>query len=718
MNDRWEQIVRILIFGIIGLLLLAAGVGGAEADTEIINSNPDQCTELDPGTTQEFELTVDYDLGGETPGHIKITVSEEGYGSTTDEVDLSGYDSDDQVTFMTEGEIGDHWEEASVKISVYGKDSDGTSEIDEAYYDIVGSSYTCDPDPETIVGHVYDEEGENEHSGALTIERLSDGERELVDYGERQDGFFEYTDQSLLEPGEYRLAIYPDDSGYPPYWGYQDIELNEGEYKSISLDRGGVYTTEVHAIDSTGSKSDLQFEPGSEIEFELDVQRPRNGDEVAVETYLYPSGEEPDNNPDAVYEHGPIDRGPSTLEFKVPAPQSEGEYDVEFVVKTKFSELDNRLTTDVSSGPSIEVAELEPPQVVSKTPKQTQQKLVGYNELAFSLSTATVGDDSASIEWFVDDEYITGGDSMILNGADYEPGEYEIRASISDGIDETDDVDETWTVTVNEPVPPEIDSSEPTDESFEILSGGSKTFSVDANTNGGGELTYEWFQNENLVGTGDNVTQSFDRGGQHTIAANVTDEWGSTSTKTWDVEVQSFRDDPRVSTSVSTTQFEVQDQAELLTISVQNPAVNERTASVEVVTEPPSGVEVSGSHDATYGDSSARIHIETIEPGEGTSMRVDLRVSDDSLKGETISVPYQIQYYPDEKRDDYHTEKNTTQAIDIEDIEESSTLSEDESDLSEGESNNGTDDSVPGFTAPLGLVAIFMWVLYGARPQH
>ncbi|MXV63952.1 PKD domain-containing protein [Natronorubrum sp. JWXQ-INN-674] len=699
MSQRWGDVVLILGIAMLGAFVVASGSAHAATDVEIVDADPNQCTELEPGTTQEFELTVDYDIGGETPGHISVTVSEEGYGSTTDEVDLSGYESDDRVTFVTDGEVGNFWEEATVKVSVYAEDSIASSAIDEAYYNIAGSGQTCDANPETIVGQVYDKSGNLDSSGILTVERKSDGERELVEYGERNDGFFEFTDQALLEPGAYRLAIYPEEGGYPPYWGHRDITLSEGEYQSVPMERGGVYITDQHVVDATGSTDQLLFEPGSDIEFELDVNRPRNGDSVTVETYIYPVGDEPSNRPDAVYDHGAIGMGPSTLEFTAPTPQSEGEYEVKFVVETEFSDLDSQLTTDVASGPDLEVAPLEQPQVESKTPKHATQTLVGYNELPFSVSVISAGNGDATVEWFVDDERVATGKSMTIDGSDYELGEYEVRASISDGIDTTDDITQTWTVTLTESEPPELSRIEPAEEVIELRSGDTKTFALDAETDGGGDLSYEWSRDGTAIGTGDSVTQTFDRAGRYTITATVTDEWNATHTKAWTADVGSFRDDPRVTSTASTTEIGVREGVEFLSLSVQNPSVNERAAEVELITELPPGVEVTGNHDVTYGDGTTHIQVGTVAPGEGTSMRINLRVSDGSLRGETFSLPYAVQYYPAEKPDDYHTVNETTEII----VEESS---------DDGGPPSGTDDGTPGFTALLGIISVVSLILY------
>lgn len=715
--DQWGRgtvYVLVAVIAAAGAVGVFVGAVHASESADVTNADPSDCTRLEPGSYQQFEFTVDYDLGGKQPSHVTVGVSEDGYGHEVTEFDISDHDSNDQVTVSVTEYIGSDWEQAVASVSVYPADEISTSANDRVYYDIEGSSTVCDPDPEEIIGQTLDENGDPVSSAVVVAKRLSDGEQEIL-YAD-SNGFFESDDQSFLEPGEYRLYFYPDDDGSAGPWGYKEITLAEGESKYVPLERGGIYVTEYVIEDPTGATSNLQVNPGGDIEVELDVYRPRNGDYATIETYFYPKGGDRGETPDDIYEAGPVPTGPSSLSFTTQAPNYAGEYEVEFVVITEFSDIGGSGVTDSFIGPTVEVVEFEPPTITSISPEETYQVISGNEEMEFALSAESNVGSETEVDWYIDDEHFTAGESMVMNGTEFDEGKYELTASVSDGFAETADTTQTWTVEIESPEPPEIDRVQPTEERVEILSGESVSFAVDGYTDSGGTLEYAWFVDGYEIDTGDGTDHRFERAGTYTVTVAATDEWGSTTEKSWTVQVNSFRESPTVTSSVSTTEFDVQDQAEFLTVSVRNPEVNDRKASVEAIVELPPGIEVTGQKDVTTGDGSTQVLMGTIDPSQDESMRLHLRVSDDSLEGEEITIPYRVRYYPDNHPDDYHTEEEATEKIGVGDRDETDG---DDSQIVGGEddqtdTDEGTGDGNPGFTV---LSAIIALVVVGLKRQ-
>lgn len=424
----------------------AHGSETAETEAEILESDPAQCTAFEPGSEQSIDLRVAYDLAGESPDYVEVAISEEGYGGDPVTIDISDRESRDTVDLSFDGYVESDWDAAAVKVSVYADGAPGTSAIDHAYYAVEGSTTVCDPDPETVVGTAGDENGDDLTEGVVTLQRLEDGERDYTRLDDR--GFFEFDDQSLLEPGKFRLVLYPDENGYPPQWGYVEFELEDGEYKSLTpVERGGVYATEYDIKNDLDSSSSPRVAAGEDLKIELDVNRPRNGERVIVETYVYPRGEERGNAPDDVYDHGPISKGPSTLEIDVPAPRSPGEYEVEFVIQTEYYYLDEPARTDTVTVSDLRVVELESPSIETTAPDDGIVAVPEGETVPFEVDAhSTVSE--LEYEWFVDGTSVGTSAVYEFNAARFEPGERTVSVAVSDGSDRTDDATVEWTADV------------------------------------------------------------------------------------------------------------------------------------------------------------------------------------------------------------------------------------------------------------------------------
>lgn len=688
------------------VLLVVGGMGTVQASerADVVDATPEECDTLSAGSGQSFEFVVDYDLDGKHPSHITVGVSEDGYGHEVTEFDISDRGSNDQVVVSVDRYIGTDWEQAVASISVYAEGETSSSANDKVYYDVDGSTTECEPDPEEITVRGVNEDDNGLSSAYIVVQRLSDGEQQSKEAD--NDGFATFDDQTFLDSGAYRVHLYPK-GGYPPYYGYTEYDLANGESAYIRLERGGVYIRDHSASGTFDSSDTIQVQSGDSLPVDLDLYRPRNGDSATVQTYITEVGTNFDDVPDDEQNLGSVPSGPSTETVDVPVPTEPGEYKLRFDVESTFTDIGESTRTDIYNGPTFEVVELTPPNIVSSGPESERQTIVGAETLEFSIDADSPLTTDLSITWQVDGHEVSTGRTMVMDGRKYENGEYNVTATVSDGYDETEETTETWAVTVEESKPPTLERISPVEETINPTSGETVRFAVDGSTEHGGELTYTWAQDGDEIGTGPELEQTFNQAGTYTITARAEDEWGQTSSQRWTVDVESFRDAPSVSSTASAVSLEVTGSAEFMTVSIRNPDVNTRNASVEAIVEPPDGVEVRGVNgDTTDGDAATRVLLSTIEPGEQKSMRLEVAISDDALDGKRIEIPYDVTYYPSSLPDDYHTKDSGAVEVAVGDVPAKG---------SSGGLPNEADGS-PGFSTPMAGLALLILLGWVAKP--
>lgn len=569
---RWGQRVSrtaklSLGLGLLVAVLAVATVGAASAfdgDSVTVDSErPSECTAIAGGERQQFDFVVDYDLGNKDPDRISVQVKEEPYGEPTREIDISDRSSVDTVDVSVEEYIDPDWESVTVKVAVWADGETKATGTEELYYPVSGSGWECDPDPERINGHVDDGDGSDPPPGIVVVQRLSDKEDEFVEYRTDDDcpGCFSLEDQEFLDAGEYRIHVYGSDNGYPPYWGYVDIRLEEGESEYVSFDRGGVFATELQVSDRTGSTTDLRFGPGEEIKTELDVQKSRHGRNVEIEVYTFDAGGERGENPDAVYDPSRLDDGPNSYDFTFDAPANEGRYEVEYLVVTEFDD-EGELITDEVTGPTFEVKEYEPPRIDGYSPDDPTPSVGtdGALEFVVDVSDSDTSQEELSVEWYADEKKVGEGSDFVFDGSEYDGEEVLLEVIVSDDTSETENAIEAWTIELIDP--PVVDEIEPDVSTVDV--GEEIEFVARASDPGDNTpLSYTW-EIENEVYTGSGITHAFDSVGKHDVRLTVENTRGiaverAFTMKTRNVEPKLEPETPSTgsidATTGSTTQF-------------------------------------------------------------------------------------------------------------------------------------------------------------------
>jgi len=194
------------------------------------------------------------------------------------------------------------------------------------------------------------------------------------------------------------------------------------------------------------------------------------------------------------------------------------------------------------------------------------------------------------------------------------------------------------------------------------------------------------------------ATYQFEEAGEHSVTIEVSDELGNSKSVQWRVTSHPFNALPTFAEQSSSNQITLEGKTDLLTFAVQNPTVNDKDIVAEIVAEVPNGVSISAASDASSGSAAIQSTTQTISPGQQSSMRLSITVEDESLKGETISIPYVTRYYSADNRDVIYTNNRESLEVLI------------GADTKPTDSNSGsTSDSTPGF-GPLMLLYALMIV--------
>ena len=515
--------IRSFIAAIVVLTGLSLVPASAADSLLTTNADPAECTTLETGT-QTFTLTVEYDLGNNQPDYLSVAVSEDGYGSVDKEVDLSGRSSQGTVTFEVTDTVESGWEQATVQYDIWSQSDDFTAAAsDRTRYAVLGSDSSCEGNPETVTVDLTDSDG-NVPSGSVyaTLSDQGTGDSSTT---AAENGLAKFTDNEFVEPGTYYLEVVQNDPY--EYWGHTEISVDDGESAFESFERGGVYLTGTRVDGGDGASVGV----GESISVTLDAARPRNGEEVMVETYVYPTGETRPEIPDETYTHGKVSSGLNDIEYAIEAPQSSGEYQVDFVVKTSFSRSDisDYLTTDVVTGPTITVETFEPPSIGSSEPTEEVVNVGPDERQTFSVSVSDP-DSTPTVQWYVDGSRIDTGSRYEFTASEFGAGQHTVRAEVSDGSSRTSDTRREWTVDIAEA--PEITSVSP--GNTEVFLGETVTFDADTDSTG---LDYQWSVGDRTF-EGSSVETTFDSAGAETVEVAVTNDRGVTTRQSFVVTVE------------------------------------------------------------------------------------------------------------------------------------------------------------------------------------
>lgn len=843
-----------IIVVVVSLVLVAGGAaafGTAASESATISwSSPTECSTVQPDATQLFSLEVSYDLGNQNPGKITVTVSEDGYGDRDKTIDLSGYQSTDTATFDVSEYVDSSWEKVTISVHVFPEGSTTTGASDSVRFAVDGSGYSCETNPEEISGVVSVPGSDSPPPGLVVAERLSDGEIEYVEYDTGGDcaGCFEFTSNTFVEPGDFRMHFYGSDSGYPPYWGYEDVSLSDGDSEWLELERGGVYHTSMNILDDAPEDDTLRLPPGGTGDVEMTLQRPRHGSRVSVAIYIHQSGSSRSDSPSQVYDHGSVSQGPNDVSFSFAAPQAEGTYEIDLLVRTYFPDLSNSYITDVIEGPTFTVDAYEPPTITGYDPGEASVSVGMDGAKTFSVTASDPDTSSSALSyvWYVDGTRVHSGTQFEFDASEWGGGAHEVRVEVSDDSSRTRDANFSWEMTVIEapvidsvepgntevvagtPVDfsvsaqdpggynplsyrwtidgqtyqdqevthtfnevgthqisvevensrgvttektyvvtitnddPTIERSSPTSESASVRAGSAKRFvvrvanrdaspaTVTMEVNGeqvaskevsqpsrqvtfkrtftepgkrtvtftvedahgtkaslsydlsvksrpptfdswspessslssvrsgetlsfeatatdpdGESVSYEWFIDGEYSGSGQSFSHQFNANGEYTVEVVAKDDSETAKRHEWTVVVSSFRQQPQIDAQITARSIETEGKREFVTVSFQNPGVNDRTARVELLVRPPDGITITSGKNVDESDPAQFVSYAIAEPGSQTSLSLKIAINDDSLAGRTLQIPYRIIFYPEGHPNDVSVVKNGTIPISV-----------------------------------------------------
>ncbi|GGL68109.1 PKD domain-containing protein [Halocalculus aciditolerans] len=285
------------------------------------------------------------------------------------------------------------------------------------------------------------------------------------------------------------------------------------------------------------------------------------------------------------------------------------------------------------------------------------------------------------------------------------PGSHSVELVGRDGHGASSSVSWDVKVTSRKPV---FESWSPEVGRMTALTPSTWNFSAEARDPEGQSVTYEWSVDGSYVSDGTELRKQFTTHGEHTVSVTAIDPQGVNRTHEWAVVTKSFTVEPNVRNHATEQEVNVDNgTTTFLSVSMQNPQVNNRSAEVEFVIDLPSGVAIkrmANVHASSTGDA---VGSATLRPGDEKSMRLGIFVKDESLRGESVTVDYEVRYYPSGRKGDYHSVLDQSSTIDL--VGNQETQAE--------KANQLTVTGSPGFTVVSGLLALGVGILVALRRQ-
>jgi hypothetical protein len=356
-------------------------------------------------------------------------------------------------------------------------------------------------------------------------------------------------------------------------------------------------------------------------------------------------------------------------------------------------------TQDTLQTERTEIPDQEPTANFDYSPKNPSTK----DRIVFDPSTSeAVGSRIISYRWFINGNPAYRGEELDTNFD--EPAVYIVELEVRDTAGNTDRISKSIAVGDKEDRVDNpnftLERRSPESKQLEKNKGESVGFTAEIDADKIPEATKSLFVDGSLVSQSEvdssdlRSTYQFEEYGEHTVQMEVKGVAGKSDTLQWDVTTHPFNSVPIAAEQSSTEQLDTKSEVEILTFSVENPSVNEREITSQLVTQLPDGVSVSGTAGASAATSAIQTANETISPGQQESMRLSISVEDDSLQGETIRVPYQIRYHPSNNNSVVYTNNEGSLAVQV----------------GNDESQNGTSDSSPGFGSGITVLSLVLAV--------
>jgi len=311
------------------------------------------------------------------------------------------------------------------------------------------------------------------------------------------------------------------------------------------------------------------------------------------------------------------------------------------------------------------------PSAARRSPSDQTTSVISQKSVRFAALITNRDSSPATVQFQVDGSTLdtlemTGDEQLISFQHTFsDPGDKEVSLSVEDEHGAENQV--TWDLTV-ESRPPQFRDVSPGESRLSVMSGETRTFDVSAVDPEREGVEYRWFQNSSTVGTGPSITQTFTEGGTYDLSVEATDPQSSTASRSWLVNVRSFRESPTESTHLSNIQIDPESEQAtktFLTASMENPSSNDRTVIVEFIIDTPSGLDVVRQRGVDEANNAQITGIGRIEPGSQRSMRVGLRISDESIIGSDVPIDVTIRYYPASQPEDLTYVRQSSEEINI-----------------------------------------------------
>jgi hypothetical protein len=501
------------------------------------------------------------------------------------------------------------------------------------------------------------EYGSGEHDVSVVV---SDGEPETADVG------YEWT-ATVLEPpeiydaGPERTTAKP---GVPVHFSADVGDPSGYEITSVEWDVAGQTVSGrsfEHVFDEVGTKkvtltvrNERGLEATESFEVEVTPTPPSLSDAgpgqstVAIGEPLQLSASATDpRGRDVTFDYEWVvdgersyDRRTQTVRF-----DSVGEHEIELTVANEYgAEATREFTVDVRN---------DKPEVSRQSPDSEDYSVVSQTPVRFGAVVSNRDAGSAEVTMRVDgdtvDRRTMRGDEQTfsLRHAFPKPGESTVTFVARDSHGAKTEL--SWDVDVRSQ-PPTFDSLSPDAQVVRLESGATAAFDASATDPEGEGVSYEWTLDGDAIGTGRDVSHVFNRSGRYNVTVEAVDPQGSASTRSWDVRVRSFETAPEQNVHLSDVEIDPEantSTATFLSMSLENPASNDRTVVVEFVVQTPDGLVPIRLNDVSEASQAQITGIGRVEPGQQKSMRIGLELADESLAGERLSFGVTIRYYPE-----------------------------------------------------------------------
>lgn len=340
-----------------------------------------------------------------------------------------------------------------------------------------------------------------------------------------------------------------------------------------------------------------------------------------------------------------------------------GQHEITLAVTNKYdAEATQTYTVDIQN---------DRPSIARRNPSDDSESTISQQTTRFAAAVTNRDSSPATVRFEVDGETIntqriTGDENLVsFQHAFSNPGDKTVEISVVDSHGAENQV--TWDVDV-ESRPPDIRDVSPGEDTISVMSGETRVFEATAVDPERQSVEYQWLRNSSVIGAGPSVSETFDEGGIYDLTVEASDPQGSTSSRSWSVNVRSFREPPTESTHLSSIEIDPESERTtktFLTTSLENPSSNDRTVVVEFIIDTPDGLEVVRQRGVSEANNAQITGVGRIEPGAQRSMRVGLRIADESLTGSDVPIDVTIRYYPASQPEDLTYVRQSSEVVTI-----------------------------------------------------